>query len=344
MVEHGATDEKDLSCGVKRNDLFEILKKNRDKIRQLHNVALQLSKAENEERIYDLIIEASRRILKFDTYSLDIVEGENLVVKRISECVTDSDAQVYSKKDGIAGRTLREGRTIALGSLAGNSEAKPIKSDYKSALSIPVGIYGVFQTASNVENAYREEDIDLAELLIAHAVEAISRVRARKEIFRLTYHDCLTGALSRYGLSEFAMMEIEKARRCDSHLSMIMIDIDNFKAINDSMGHVYGDFILSWIVRKVKEVIRGSDLIIRWGGDEFILMLAGSDRSKANMTAERIRSHIKSECEKENVKVTVSMGLTCYHGTGDDVDQMISRADTALYTAKRQGKDCLRTF
>ena len=325
-----------------RNGLIEKLKKSRDRIRRLHEVALLLSKTDNEERIFDLIVDAAQKILNFDIYSLDIVEGENLVVKRISDSVPDNDDTVYSKERGVAGRTLREGRTLVFNNLRDSSEARPRSSDYRSALSLPVGAYGIFQTISTVENAFDDEDIDLAELLTAYTAEAISRVRAKREIFRLTYHDCLTGALSRYGLTEFAEMEIDKARKCATPLALIMLDVDNFKCMNDSLGHIYGDYILSWVVATIKEVVRKSDLVIRWGGDEFIIMLSGSDSETSIITTERIRKHIAEKSTFEGKSLTISAGLTLYKGETDSIDSMIARADGALYEAKRYGKNCFR--
>jgi len=320
------------------------LRMSRNKIRRLHEVALELSKADTEEEVYDLFVNASCRILEFDVYSLDIVEGEDLVVKRVTNSVPDNAEERYSKYEGVAGRTLLEGETLVFPDISKSQEARPRSSDYKSALSIPLGKFGVFQTISTELDAFDSEDVELAELLAAHATEAISRIRSRGEITRLTYYDPLTGALSRYGLEEFSAAEIEKSNRFSTPLSLMMLDVDDFKAINDSLGHMYGDFILSWVVESTKMIIRNFDRVIRWGGDEFLIILPGVAMEGAQSMAKRILDRLEKRSLEEDVTATVSIGITEYLGEGDSVDGMISRADLALYAAKSRGKNRLQVY
>ncbi|MBN2253366.1 MAG: hypothetical protein JW701_06675, partial [Kosmotogaceae bacterium] len=111
------------------------LRMSRNKIRRLHEVALELSKADTEEEVYDLFVNASCRILEFDVYSLDIVEGEDLVVKRVTNSVPDDGEERYSKYEGVAGRTLWQGKTLVFPDISKSPEARPRSSDYRSALS-----------------------------------------------------------------------------------------------------------------------------------------------------------------------------------------------------------------
>jgi len=320
------------------------LKKSRNKIKKLHEIALKLSKADSEERVYDLIVEASQKILEFDVYSLDIVEGDFLVVKRVTNSVPDKGDDCYNKHEGIAGRTLREGKTLVFPDISISIEAKPKSSDYRSALSIPIGNFGVFQTISTELDAFDSEDVELAEILAAHGAEAINRIRNRGEITRLTYNDPLTGALSRNGLEKFTSVEIEKSIRHSVPLSLMMLDIDDFKGINDSFGHVYGDSVLSWLVESVRMIIRSTDQVIRWGGDEFLIVLPEVTLEGAESMAERILDHLKKRTIEERAEITVSIGITSFLGDGDDIDRMIHRADSALYEAKSKGKNRLHVF
>ncbi|HDP79069.1 MAG TPA: GGDEF domain-containing protein [Mesotoga infera] len=320
------------------------LRMSRNKIRRLHEVALELSKADTEEEVYDLFVNASCRILEFDVYSLDIVEGEDLVVKRVTNSVPDDGEERYSKYEGVAGRTLWQGKTLVFPDISKSPEARPRSSDYRSALSIPLGSFGVFQTISTELDAFDSEDIELAELLAAHVTEAISRIRSREEITRLTYYDPLTGALSRYGLAEYSAVEIEKSNRFSTPLSLMMLDVDDFKVINDSQGHMYGDFILSWVVESIKMVIRNSDRVIRWGGDEFLIILPGVAIEGAESMGKRILDRLEKRSLEEDVAATVSIGITEYLGEGDNIDGTIYRADLALHAAKNKGKNRLQVY
>ncbi|RLL81594.1 sensor domain-containing diguanylate cyclase [Mesotoga sp. BH458_6_3_2_1] len=347
-------DLKDKDCGfasVKYSiDISESekvkreLRISRNKIRRLHEVALELSKADTEEEVYDLFVNASCRILEFDVYSLDIVEGEDLVVKRVTNSVPDDGEERYSKYEGVAGRTLWEGKTLIFPDISKSQEARPRSTDYRSALSIPLGSFGVFQTISTELDAFDSEDVELAELLAAHVTEAISRIRSRGEITRLTYYDPLTGALSRYGLAECSAAEIERSNRFSTPLSLMMLDVDDFKVINDSLGHMYGDFILSWVVESIKMVIRNSDRVIRWGGDEFLIILPGVAMEGAESMGRRILDRLEKRSLEEDVVTTVSIGITEYLGEGDNIDGMIYRADLALHAAKNKGKNRLQVY
>ncbi|KUK88538.1 MAG: Diguanylate cyclase and metal dependent phosphohydrolase [Mesotoga infera] len=121
----------DISDSEKAKYKFQM---SRNKIRRLHEVALELAKTDTEEEVYDLFVNASCRILEFDVYSLDIVEGEDLVVKRVTNSVPDNGGERYSKYEGVAGRTLWEGKTLVFPDISKCQEARPRSSEYKSAL------------------------------------------------------------------------------------------------------------------------------------------------------------------------------------------------------------------
>lgn len=167
-------------------------------------------------------------------------------------------------------------------------------------------------------------------------------LRVRSDAYRaLSMTDPLTGILNRNGLNELVKKIFASAR---VRLSVMVIDVDHFKKINDQRGHDAGDRVLVELVRVIKGVIRSSDELARWGGEEFILLCPGTGLDGALLLAEKIRSSTESaifEAGYSPLKVTVSMGVTeC--GLGDNFDGMLKRADTALYTAKREGRNCVR--
>lgn len=124
----------------------------------------------------------------------------------------------------------------------------------------------------------------------------------------------------------------------------MMMDVDGFKKINGSFGHVYGDFVLSWLVDSVKNIIRSNDRIIRWGGDEFLIILPGVSLEGARSMGERILDHLREKSAKEKTVVTVSIGITRLSENDVSVDGMIHRADRAMYEAKTRGKNCVEIF
>ncbi|MBN2252895.1 MAG: GGDEF domain-containing protein, partial [Kosmotogaceae bacterium] len=146
------------------------------------------------------------------------------------------------------------------------------------------------------------------------------------------------------GLAEYSAVEIEKSNRFSTPLSLMMLDVDDFKAINDSLGHMYGDFILSWVVESIKMVIRNSDRVIRWGGDEFLIILPGVAIEGAESMGKRILDRLEKRSLEEDVTATVSIGITEYLGEGDNIDGTIYRADLALHAAKNKGKNRLQVY
>lgn len=164
---------------------------------------------------------------------------------------------------------------------------------------------------------------------------------------RLSYqtdHDPLTGLANRRAFDRVLDIEIERARRAHSAMSLAVIDLDNFKTVNDTYGHSKGDEVLVAFARKVFKTTRRYDLAARLGGEEFALILSGAGLIKAKRALNRLLEEFRSETFQDSngdtFSVTCSAGLTCYKGTVDvDVKQLLDFADEALYQAKAEGKD-----
>lgn len=170
-----------------------------------------------------------------------------------------------------------------------------------------------------------------AELL---QVNALLDARGRQLETRVQT-DPLTGALNRNGLEQ-AIREALSDRA--GRLSLILLDIDHFKRINDSRGHSAGDRVLSALAQRVQERIRDSDRLARWGGEEFVLLCGGSDLRQAAGLAEKLRSLIESEPFESDLSVTASFGVASLQH-GQTLDQLFNAADEALYRAKRGGRN-----
>lgn len=159
-----------------------------------------------------------------------------------------------------------------------------------------------------------------------------------RELERLATTDKLTGAYNRTKFDEIIDREMERFRRYNEPLSMIMFDIDNFKEINDTYGHNIGDNVLKKIAGITKETIRKIDYLVRWGGEEFMIISPKTNLEKAHSLAERLRSTIESYGFNEVGKVTVSFGVTEVKKE-DTEDAFIKRVDDLMYEAKIQGKN-----
>ena len=191
------------------------------------------------------------------------------------------------------------------------------------------------------QQRFDEEQTRIIENAIAALVYPLRNAILYKQAVERALRDPLTGVNNRAALDNALGREIELAKRHDTPLAVLMIDVDNFKRINDTYGHIAGDAVLKRIAESMVESARGSDIIYRYGGEEFVLLLRNTEQSGARLLAERIRKAIESiilRYEKFDIRVTASMGLTTVLQT-DNIDSLLKRCDEALYTAKQEGRN-----
>jgi diguanylate cyclase (GGDEF)-like protein len=151
--------------------------------------------------------------------------------------------------------------------------------------------------------------------------------------------DSLTGLANRRGGRTALEREVQRARRYGRPLSVIVFDIDRFKSVNDRYGHPVGDRVLRAIARTASEAARDTDLVVRWGGEEFLVICAESGRAEACRLAERLRRRIaRLHHGRRRLNVTASFGV-CTFVAGEDAAMLAARADQALYRAKRAGRN-----
>jgi len=185
-------------------------------------------------------------------------------------------------------------------------------------------------------------------MLLSTSLASINRWQEREEKVRyLSSTDVLTQVSNRRHLMEQFEVELSRARRDNTPLAILMVDLDHFKAINDNYGHQVGDIALHTSASLLKDAIRNTDLLGRYGGEEFCIVLPGADLDAALRTAERCRSNIESadiRADESQLKLTASFGLVSVSAQKINeiyvqLDSLLKQADTALYKAKDQGRN-----
>jgi diguanylate cyclase (GGDEF)-like protein len=177
-------------------------------------------------------------------------------------------------------------------------------------------------------------------LLVCVGVLLMASERVRSEFEHLATHDGLTGALTRRALLDLADQEMRRWQRYQQPFSMLMLDVDHFKQINDNHGHLVGDAVLRDVVAKMGHALRGSDRLGRYGGEEFLVLMPGTDLAAARAVAERIAATVReSPGLSGGPRCTVSIGITAMQPGDTRFDQLLARADAALYGAKASGRD-----
>ena len=187
-----------------------------------------------------------------------------------------------------------------------------------------------------------QTEIDHRKIFIECFVDISERKKLENKLMELATTDSLTGLYNRGHFIELTEKELIRAKRYDNPLSMIILDIDHFKGVNDTFGHSVGDEVLKYVGNTCKSIVRENDVIGRIGGEEFAVILVESDSNSAYEVAERIRRRIDLEifhCEGKSIPFTVSLGVSEYLKQQDDLTKMMKRADDALYKAKRTGRN-----
>ncbi len=166
-------------------------------------------------------------------------------------------------------------------------------------------------------------------------------IRAREELRFQATHDVLTGIWNRRAMLDLLQREIERASRSQGSTGLLMLDLDHFKNVNDTYGHQAGDAVLHEVARRVIQVIRSYDFLGRHGGEEFLVVLPGCDRTQTLQSAERIRSAIAASpvlADQDEIAVTASIGGTAVTGNASE-KEILAVADAALYQAKNEGRN-----
>ena len=208
-------------------------------------------------------------------------------------------------------------------------------------------VVGVLNLADKIENgSFDSEDIALIELFSQLVGASIGNIKLFEKIQRQATTDGLTSLANHKTFYEILERELWRSRRYGGQISLIMIDIDNLKKINDTYGHRAGDKVIREVSRKIKDCIRQIDTAARYGGDEFAVILPNTSLTDAVVVAERMVDEVADSpttWKKEQIALSISVGLGRYDADTNPQD-ITSGSDRALYTAKQEGKNTVRIF
>jgi diguanylate cyclase (GGDEF)-like protein len=299
-------------------------------VKKLHDTALTLSGCNYEEDILINTIEAAENILEFNLCDISLVENDEIVTEVTSEALNVKKDLSIPITEGIAGKTYHQKKSFLVNNLNNNKDAKPISLEFKSAISIPIKNFGVFQAVSTNKNAFNKEDLELAEILISHMSTALEQVRYKKEIEYKSFHDELTDTYNRRFFEE-ELKRIDTDRQLP--ITIIMTDLNGLKLINDSQGHEIGDKLLKKAVKLIKNVIRDEDILARFGGDEFSILLPNTSKSEAKVIIERVKKNCKKTVDSK-LPISLGIGFATKIIPEEEISQTLKKADNNMYQDK----------
>jgi diguanylate cyclase (GGDEF)-like protein len=237
----------------------------------------------------------------------------------------------------LARRALVDGHPITAGPIEAGA---PVLAVPLRAPGRLLGALAVARAAG--ESPFGPEDIEALEDLAGHAAAAVANALAHEETRRLSVTDPLTGAGNFRQLSTTLAREVERATRFSRPLSVVMLDLDLFKVVNDTHGHPFGDSVLREFARRLQDCLREVDTVTRYGGEEFTVVLPETGADGAVAVAGRIVRAIRERpftVGSRSAEVTVSAGVAAFPDHGRTASEILRAADTALYAAKGAGRD-----
>jgi diguanylate cyclase (GGDEF)-like protein/PAS domain S-box-containing protein len=273
----------------------------------------------------------------------DLVERPGITLEEILQGTAEQIPPSWHYPEKTSARILYDGREY----LSKNFKKSKWKQNGDLYVHTrPSGTMEVFyngEVPEGEDSPFFKEEQNLLEAIAERLGRIIERLRAEELLVKLATTDPLTGLYNRRHFFDLAEMEIARSKRYGHLLACAMFDIDHFKRINDSHGHLFGDRVLQAMVWRCRENIRRVDIFARYGGDEFVILLPETGPRRSKQLTERLCKNFQERPLKINereIPITLSMGLASM--PGDDhlaLDMLLNRADKALYTAKEKGRN-----
>ena len=321
--------------GIKSLNLVD---EHKNKLRKLHEAVEQLQQKDSQEDLVQTAVDVAENMLDFESCDISLVEGNYLVPKATSSAIKPDETNKFTLEEGLAGETVRERKTMWGKDLSEYPQAKPSSSEFKSFISVPIGDLGCFQVVSKKSNHFTKQDVELSEILIDHLYQELRRAQLEEQLRHQATHDPLTGVFNRRYFNEALQKEVDRSKRYGHSLAFIILDIDDFKKVNDNYSHLIGDKVLQQVAELLQKNVRDADSVIRYGGDEFLIMIPETDKVINNM-ANRLNEKLEEWNEKSelvDIPVTAAIGRASWNPEqNEDIEEVLARADSQMYLEKK---------
>lgn len=345
------------SIAIENAQLFDLITSALTNTATLYQTARALIETENLSDIFNNLIEqvanglTAKRVILI-TLEIDQQRITNYIVGG-DQTFSPTPADYQELMDGLTGWVIREGKPALSISSELDPREKPYVQEKRQAsqcgslIVVPLlyrqQVLGTLTAINSIsEREYTQADVDLLETIASHAAVAIKNAQLFEEIQHLAKTDDLTGINNRRQLFTLGNRELNRAKRYQHPFTVIMLDIDNFKEVNDTYGHAIGDEALKSLAKLCQINIRKIDILGRYGGEEFVILLPNTNLYQGNEIADRLRVQVEDttiNTDAGEIKITISLGLAQMDSSTPTLAALIDRADTALYQAKNTGRN-----
>lgn len=342
-----------LATAIEKARLYDKAERRAGHLLTLRQASRALTSDLNLEDVMQKLTETARHLVNTSYGALAVLGVDGQLAAFHTAGMSEAERQMIGEQPrgrGLLGAVLHGAVPIRVSDLRrdprsiGYPEHHPAMKAFMGVPIIARGkvLGGLFLTDKVNEQPFTREDEDLVLGLAADAAIAIENARLFGQVQKLSITDGLTAVYNRRHFFELAEREFERSRRYDRLLSAIMVDIDNFKNVNDEFGHAAGDEVLRVIAGRLLDSMREIDILGRYGGEEFAVLLPENDSASAQNVAERLRRRIEDapiSLEYSPLTVTISLGIATLDKGCESLAALLDRADQALYTAKQEGRN-----
>jgi|SRR5215510_1315466 len=287
--------------------------------------------------------------LQIPQFSIMLLDPqEKLVVKNSYPTTDRSEHRSFELGEGACGRAAHTQRAVYLPDIAAERAifARRRRGESGSLLSIPIvhqgSVLGVLNFQRPQTSGFAPEEIEVLTTIADQGALAIKNALLHEQMVALSITDPLTGIANRRQLASRLEMEIDRAHRFGTQVSVLMADIDCFKKLNDVLGHRLGDIVLQQLAALLQGMVRKVDLLARYGGEEFAIVLPQAPKAEAAQVAEKLRRVVESATfgqEGAAARMTISLGVASLPVDGLGSERLLDCADAALYASKRAGRN-----
>jgi diguanylate cyclase (GGDEF)-like protein len=326
----------------------------REQVAELHtflNLSKTLSATLNLEELFRLALHLIGRALHVDAYALLLLDepGEQLVVKAACGLPEEAAAgRPLRRGEGIAGLVLQTGQAMLVPDVRAEPRVLPQEAARAGAfLCVPLRgpgreVLGVLTAQKPEPSGFRLGDLDLFQAVGNQVAAALENAQLYQRTKELSTRDDLTGLFNRRHFFDHLEKEVQRARRYRRTFALLLLDLDDFKGYNDTHGHLQGDAALTAVARLLLASTRRADVVARFGGEEFVILLPEISPPGAAVVAEKIRAALAAapfaaRGSPPGGRLTVTVGLATYPQDAEEGLDLLDRADRALYLGKQQG-------
>ncbi len=338
---------RQLSAALRNTTLYDEARRARDELRALYEAAKAISTSLELQAVLDSLVQVTCQAFGYEYGAILLVDDHtgDLVVEATYGYPLPVRGFRISPGKGVTGSVQRTGKSAIVPDVREEPRYVSFNEGILSEIAVPLIIEGKVAGVFNVESprprAFGEHDVGVLTALAGYATIAIENARLFEQTKRLAITDGLTELYNHRYLHEAMERTLDRCNRDQQPLALIMLEIDNFKRYNDTYGHRRGDEVLRIVADLLRKSSRPSDLVARYGGDEFMVVLPNTAKEAAHEIAERIRRTVEAYPfllgESIVTSVTLSVGVAATPADGTTIDAIVDAVDRAQYTAKRSG-------